>query len=172
MRYIILFTLFIMISGCVHNAQPNKIDTSKIEAQIAKDYERLNKNRKSTKPHPYSLIRNKPCFTVQECANYLYKSISYNWHSPSPEYAYKGMQASVKIEIKHTGELVNVEFTKSSGNELYDKSALNAIKRAAPFLGIQALDSEVFEKEFSFFYMDFNLGASSLEPDKKQPRTS
>ncbi len=43
------------------------------------------------------------------------------------------LKASVALRIGPAGELVNVELTKPSGNELFDSAVIGAVKKAAPF---------------------------------------
>ena len=43
------------------------------------------------------------------------------------------LRAEVALRIRPGGELMNVDITKGSGNELFDSAVLGAVKKAAPF---------------------------------------
>ena len=43
------------------------------------------------------------------------------------------LKANVAIRVSDKGELLDVNLTKSSGNEVFDGAVLAAVKKAAPF---------------------------------------
>jgi TonB family protein len=43
------------------------------------------------------------------------------------------LKAQVTIKISHTGEVLDVDLNKKSGNEVFDSAVLAAVKKAAPF---------------------------------------
>ncbi len=43
-----------------------------------------------------------------------------------------GLKAVVEVQIRKTGEIVNIQVLKPSGNSLFDESAVRAVRRAAP----------------------------------------
>lgn len=56
------------------------------------------------------------------------------------------MRAELLIGLVPTGEVVSVEVVASSGNSAFDRSALRAVRDAAPF-EVPA-DPVLFEREF------------------------
>lgn len=62
-------------------------------------------------------------------------------------------EVTVNIVLVPTGEVVNVQVVKSSGNALLDSSVLQAIRKASP-LPVPK-DIRVFEKSFRNFTMKF-----------------
>jgi colicin import membrane protein len=58
------------------------------------------------------------------------------------------MRAIIQIKMLPTGELVDVKITQSSGDPAFDRSAENAVYRAAPFAELTALPIRVFNQNF------------------------
>lgn len=50
-----------------------------------------------------------------------------------PEAERRTLRAEVAVRIGASGELLDVDITKSSGNELFDSAVIGAVKKAAPF---------------------------------------
>ncbi len=57
------------------------------------------------------------------------------------------LKASVALRIGAGGELLNVELTRPSGNELFDSAVLGAVKKAAPFTAPPAHLREALKKD-------------------------
>ena len=53
------------------------------------------------------------------------------------------------------GELVDVRIVKTSGDVLFDRSALTAVNRAAPFDEVKRFDAATFEKKFRSLTVKF-----------------
>ena len=81
------------------------------------------------------------------------KQISQNWQRPLS--TVKSMQASVRLTLAPTGEIINIELSRSSGNDEFDQSVLDAIRVAAPFRELYELDIRVFESHFRNLYLNF-----------------
>ena len=81
------------------------------------------------------------------------KQISQSWQRPLS--TVKSMQASVKLTLAPTGEIINITLLKSSGNDEFDRSVLDAIRIAAPFRELYELDMRVFESHFRNLYLNF-----------------
>ena len=58
------------------------------------------------------------------------------------------MRAIIQIKMLPTGELLDVAITQSSGDPAFDRSAENAVYRAAPFSELTALPIRVFTQNF------------------------
>ena len=53
------------------------------------------------------------------------------WRRPV---AYRGgLEVYLRVELDTTGELTNISLVRSSGDKLFDQSAVSAVKRAGPF---------------------------------------
>ena len=76
-------------------------------------------------------------------------------HWSRPPSARNGMRAVLQIRMLPTGELVDVTITRSSGDAAFDRSAENAVLRAAPFRELQALPINVFNENFRVLSLIF-----------------
>ena len=57
-----------------------------------------------------------------------------------------GLEVYLRMSLASNGELVDVRIVKTSGDVLFDRSAVTAVKRAAPFDEVQQFDEATFEK--------------------------
>ena len=73
-----------------------------------------------------------------------------------PPSARNGMQVLLEVQLVPTGEVVNVRVLEGSGNQAFDRSAMNAVKKAGSFPELSALPSREFEKMFRRFNLLFN----------------
>ena len=83
---------------------------------------------------------------VAQYAGIIRKIISQNWQIPPS--ARNGMSAMVRLQLVPTGEMVAVNIVQSSGNDVFDRSVLQAVERADRFPELQDLDNAVFERNF------------------------
>ena len=67
-------------------------------------------------------------------SNLIRDQVIINWKQPSS--AKKGMSAEILITLVPTGEIVQVKLTKTSGNQAFDSSTLNAIQKVSKFEGL------------------------------------
>jgi colicin import membrane protein len=72
-----------------------------------------------------------------------------------PPSARNGMEALLAIRLIPTGEVVSVTVERSSGSEAFDRSAVNAVQKAAAFPELQQLPSREFERTFRRFSLLF-----------------
>jgi len=80
------------------------------------------------------------------------RNIMKEWNLPEGvKEQLKGLKCVILLRMRRDGEVLEVKMLKSSGNELYDLSAIRAIKKAAPFspfpIGIPGEEIEI-EVEF------------------------
>ena len=64
------------------------------------------------------------------------------------------MQTKLLVELVPTGDVVNVTIVSSSGNEAFDRSAEQAVRKVGKF--DVPKDSKLFEKYFRRFPVLFN----------------
>ena len=76
-----------------------------------------------------------------------------NWSRPPS--ARNGMEALLAIQLVPTGEIVSVTVLRSSGSTAFDRSAVNAVEKAAAFPELRNLPSREFEKTFRRFQLLF-----------------
>lgn len=83
---------------------------------------------------------------VQSATGLIQQIVQENWSRPPS--ARNGMRAILQIQMLPTGELLDVNITQSSGDPAFDRSAENAVYRAAPFSELQSLPINVFNANF------------------------
>ncbi len=76
----------------------------------------------------------------------IQQAITRNWSRPPS--ARNGMETVLVLQLVPTGEIVNVSVVKSSGDPAFDRSAVNAVKKAGRFEQLQNLPVSVFERDF------------------------
>ncbi len=94
---------------------------------------------------------------AQKMANYqqyIYQQIRGQWIRPHS--ARNGMKVTLSVNLVPTGYVNSVAVINSSGDEGFDRSALQAIKKAEPFAQLQELSSREFERFFRNFKILFN----------------
>ncbi len=83
---------------------------------------------------------------VQSGTAIIQQLVQGNWSRPPS--ARNGMQAILQIRMLPTGELVDAAITQTSGDPAFDRSAENAVYRAAPFRELQNLPIKLFNANF------------------------
>jgi len=105
------------------------------------------------------------CTSIDACVTYVRETISIQWIRPS-EFTYPS-KVRLKVVLDSNAAVQRVDVAASSGNALFDRSAVEAVQRAKGFPGLQGLDSKMFEN-FKQFFFDFsphaNLGLA--RPDR------
>ncbi|MEQ8407195.1 MAG: energy transducer TonB [Gammaproteobacteria bacterium] len=83
---------------------------------------------------------------VQSATGLIQQLVQEHWSRPPS--ARNGMRAIIQIRMLPTGELLDATITQSSGDAAFDRSAENAVYRAAPFSELQDLPINVFNANF------------------------
>jgi len=84
---------------------------------------------------------------AQTYAQGIYQLIVTNWSRPPS--ARNGMQARLIVELVPTGDVVSVTVAQSSGNESFDRSAEQAVRKVGKF--DVPKDPALFEEYFRRF---------------------
>ena len=95
-------------------------------------------------------IQGSPSDTV---AALVQRAVINRWTRPPS--ARNGMRAVIEIALVPTGDVVGVTVLTSSGNTSFDRSAVNAIEKAARFPEVQQLERGLFERDFRRFQLIF-----------------
>ncbi len=93
---------------------------------------------------------------AQGYQSYIQQRIIANWNRPLS--ARRGMEAVLSIQLVPTGQVVGVSVLKSSGNDAFDLSAQQAVKKVGRFDKLQQLSQQsptVFEQNFRQFQLIF-----------------
>ncbi len=83
---------------------------------------------------------------VQSATGLIQQLVQEHWSRPPS--ARNGMRAIIQIRMLPTGEVTEAIITQSSGDPAFDRSAENAVHRAAPFSELQDLPINVFNANF------------------------
>ena len=83
----------------------------------------------------------------------IQQRIKQNWSRPPS--ARNDMEAVLSIQLIPTGQVIDVALTQSSGNASFDRSVVNAVKKAQRFPELKALPLPVFETNFRQFQLVF-----------------
>ena len=82
------------------------------------------------------------------------QAVEQQWSRPPS--ARRGMQAVLRVSLVPTGALTAVTVLESSGDPAFDRSATQAVHRAAPFTAVRDLPAPLFERNFRHFQFLFN----------------
>ena len=102
------------------------------------------------------IINNETKSSVEEISffsNLIRDQVIMNWKQPSS--ARKGMTVEILITLVPTGEIIEVNLTKSSGNQAFDNSALNAVQKVSKFESLD-MGRKLFDNHFRKFTLVFN----------------
>lgn len=91
--------------------------------------------------------------TAQSYISFIQRAIESNWNRPPS--ARNGMQVLLNIQLIPSGDVVQVNIAKSSGNDAFDRSAVAAVEKAGGFPELSELESRVFEKYYRRFTLLF-----------------
>lgn len=64
--------------------------------------------------------------------------------------------ANLRLKIRASGRIVNVDLIRSSGNIRFDNSALQAVRRVETFNFFNSIPRSLYEKEFQVISISFN----------------
>jgi len=91
---------------------------------------------------------------AQSYVDAINQRITENWSRPPS--ARNGMQCQLLIQLVPTGRVVAVTLEKSSGNDAFDRSAIQAVKKVDTFPEIKDMPSGLFERDFRNLHLNFN----------------
>ena len=120
-----------------------------------------------------SLLISSPLFASHAYDQQLKRRVDAVWYKPDGA---EGLSTTVRFGLDRAGNLTELRIIKSSGNRAFDKSLLEAFRRAAPFSPLpQAIAESYSAVELTFGSAKaakIDEGAKSLDPappPKKQP---
>ena len=90
---------------------------------------------------------------VQAYTATIRESIGRNWSIPPS--ARNGMSVLLEIRLVPTGEVISVNILQSSGDPAFDRSAEQAVLKAARFPELQQMPTRMFERQFRSFNLLF-----------------
>lgn len=93
---------------------------------------------------------------VQSYQGLIQEAVQRSWSRPPS--ARNGMRCVLAISLIDSGGVVDVQVVESSGDAAFDRSAINAVRKASPFSELANLsksDLRTFEKNFRRFNLNF-----------------
>ena len=94
------------------------------------------------------------CSELVACLYTIKTVIENNWRVP-PEAIENNLEVTLRINLDNDKVVSNIAVTKSSGNNDFDQSAIEAVRQAKEFRELNGLRKEIFEKELTQFSMRF-----------------
>ncbi len=82
----------------------------------------------------------------------IQQSVNSRWIRPIT--SNKGLRCMIRVKLLPTGDVMDVQVVKSSGDSIFDRSAANAVRKASP-LPVPK-NRALFSKHFRVFTFDFN----------------
>lgn len=77
----------------------------------------------------------------------LIKSLASQYWNRPPS-ARNNMVAEIRISLSPFGDVLDITMVKPSGNDEFDRSVIQAIRRASPFSELKKLDRRIFDQYF------------------------
>jgi colicin import membrane protein len=91
---------------------------------------------------------------VMSYASWISERVGNNWSRPPS--ARSGMIVELRVNMVPTGRVVSVDIVDSSGNDAFDQSAVQAVRKAEPYNLLTELSPEIFDQQFRQFLFSFN----------------
>jgi colicin import membrane protein len=88
----------------------------------------------------------------QEAKQAIQQKVNRSWIRPVSVEA--GLKCTIRVKLMSDGTVIDAEVISSSGDEIFDRSAENAVNKASP-LPVPK-DKELFAREFRTFEFLFN----------------
>ena len=93
----------------------------------------------------------------QEISMYAQKIISTIENAwMKPRNIPKGLVANLRLQIRSSGRIIDVDLVKSSGNIRFDNSALQAVRRVETFSFFNSIPKNLYESDFQIISISFN----------------
>ena len=133
-------------------ASTEKAASSPKSPESGEDFEAIVKSLQSDPAQASPLNNqqgeNKPSLplTIADVDAILVKRISEQWHKPAG--VTKKMTVEIHIKMSRDGKLDKVDVTRSSGLEVFDRSAVTALKSIGIVKEVAQLDDATFDKAY------------------------
>lgn len=133
-------------------ASTEKAATSPKSPESGEDFEAIVKSLQSDPAQASPLNNqtgvNKPSLplTIADVDGILVKRISEQWHKPAG--VTNKMTVEIHIKMSRDGKLDKVDVTRSSGLEVFDRSAVTALKSIGIVKEVAQLDDATFDKAY------------------------
>lgn len=113
---------------------------------IVKDLQQTDPTRGVAVSPPPTDIQAKPSLTMADVDGILVKRISEQWHKPAG--VTDGMTVEIHIKMSRDGKLNKVDIRRSSGLDVFDRSAILALKNIGVVKEVAQLDDATYDKAY------------------------
>ena len=127
-----------------------KIDTKKVEEIKPKEIDNF---EEYLKEEEIQKIISDNADVVEQISYKVIKDIEALWIRPNS--AKIGMFADFNLRINRLGIIENIEMKQTSGDNAFDRAALNAIRKYKQIKYVRNLDDQTFQAYFSNFTLRF-----------------
>lgn len=90
---------------------------------------------------------------VASYTSIIHDLVQQRWSRPPS--ARNDMEAVLRIRLLPTGDLVDVEIVRSSGDDAFDRAAENAVRSVGRFRELQGMPPRLFERSFRSLLLTF-----------------
>jgi hypothetical protein len=95
------------------------------------------------------------CTSYEACIYSVHNVVTRNWVNPQPGRD-QSLRVVLTVRLGEDAGIMGVSVARSSGNIVYDESALAAVYRSGDFQELMGLDPATFDENFREFNLDFN----------------
>lgn len=132
-------------------------EAKKQEQQRLKEQERQRKIQqefeKALLEEEGQLLEDSYATQAQSYAALIRQRVERSWSRPPS--ARNGMRCELSIQLVPSGRVIDVQVSRSSGDAVFDRSALKAVKKIETFPELQDMPIGLFDREFRNFKMVF-----------------
>lgn len=139
-------------SPAVTATTANPAASSPKAAQPSEDFETIVKNLQNEPPKAETAnnppIESKPTqsLTIADVDGILGARISEQWHKPAG--STENLAVEIHIKMARDGKLDKAEVTRSSGRDVFDRSAITALKSIGVVKEVAQLDDATFDRAY------------------------
>ena len=117
------------------------------------EQERIQREQQEAAAQQAAEQAEKDAAEVRYYSELLNNLIVNNWNRPPS--ARNNMTALLQVTLSPFGDLLEVKLLEGSGSDSFDRSAVQAVQRAAPFPELKELDRRIFDANFRRFNFRF-----------------
>ncbi|MEC7918035.1 MAG: TonB family protein [Pseudomonadota bacterium] len=133
--------------------EANKLKIVEDNKEISSILERLDLKRDLINPTTEKETKNTDLEKVMYFSSVIRDQIMSNWREPKSSKV--GLKTEFIISLVPTGEVIDVNLTKSSGDKAFDQSALLAINKVNRFYDLE-MPRKLFDENFRKFTVVFS----------------
>lgn len=133
-----------------------RLEQERLEQQRREEQQRLEQQRQQEQAAQAAAAQEVAETEAEQVMAYtaiIHDLVQRNWSRPPS--ARNNMTAVLRIRLVPTGEIVDVEIVRSSGDAAFDRSAENAVRAVRRFEQLQGMPPRMFERSFRTLLLTF-----------------